>query len=93
MPIAEGLKSHIEAAKQVRTDYGLTEDKVKCAPGLDRALSNFDAFLPTSNNGAHHDVTLVTDGPLQGRRTALFPNCLRRCWVGVTFQIKLSVSS
>ena len=66
-------------AEQVRTDYGLTEDKVKCAPGLDRALSNFDAFLPTSNSGgvARHDVTLVTDGPLQGR-TALPPNCYRK---------------
>ena len=54
---------------QVRTDYGLTEDKVKCAPGLDRALSNFAASLPmpqpTSNGLAKHDVTLVTDGPLQ----------------------------
>ena len=62
----------------MRTDYGLTEEKVQCAPGLARALSNFDAFLPsTAANGVaasaaatalpEHDVTLVTDGPLQGR--------------------------
>ena len=60
---------------QVRTDYGLTEDKVKCAPGLDRALSNFAASLPmpqpTSNGLAKHDVTLVTDGPLQGWKDAV----------------------
>ena len=60
---------------QVRTDYGLTEDKVKCAPGLDRALSNFAASLPmpqpTSNGLAKHDVTLVTDGPLQAWKDAV----------------------
>ena len=59
----------------MRTDYGLTEDKVKCAPGLDRALSNFAASLPmpqpTSNGLAKHDVTLVTDGPLQGWKDAV----------------------
>ena len=80
---------------QVRTDYGLTEDKVKCAPGLDRALSNFAASLPmsqqttTSNGGlAKHDVTLVTDGPLQGWEDARSISQMLKHLDGLTLGLK-----